>query len=320
MKAFIKTKYGGPEVLHLGDVEKPQVKEDHLLVKVAANSVNPADWHILRGKPSVARLSFGLLKPKNKILGADFAGIVEETGSSVKHFKPGDRVFGETLMGGAFAEYALVPENTCAIMPEGTGFPEMACIPIAGITALQALVEHGELRKGETVLINGASGGVGHLTVQLAKLWGAEVTAVCSVKNASFVQSLGAAKVIAYDKENIHQHRERYNLVVDAYGNLAHTDFRRMGERGVVVGFTTLSHMLSVLTKRNFSKTPISIFTTRANTKDLETLAFLVQDGSLKVHICKTFTWKEIPEAVSYIENTHPRGKVAMLWEPGQAQ
>ncbi len=320
MKAFIKTKYGGPEVLSVCEVEKPSLKEGHILVKVEANSVNPADWHILRGKPVLARFSFGLFKPKNKIPGADFAGTVVETGTSVRQFKAGDRVFGENLTGGAFAEYTVVAAKACGSMPEGTSFAEMAGVPIAGVTALQALVAHGNLKKGESVLINGASGGVGHFAVQLAKAWGAEVTAVCSGRNAGFVTKLGADKVVAYDKENIHQHNKKYNLVVDVHGNLTHSDFKRMGERGVVVGFTTLGHMISVLIKRNFSKIPVTIFTAQPNTKDLEVLAHLIKGETVKVHIDKTYSWKDIPEAIRYIEGMHARGKVVMLWEPSGSQ
>ena len=206
MKAYTKIKYGGPEILRLEEVEFPELKDGHLLVKIIANSANPADWHIMRGKPFIARLSVGLFKPKDKILGADFAGIVEQVGKGVSHFKIGDKVFGESLKGGVFAEYACVAENICAKMPEGTKFSEMACLPIAGLTALQALVTHGQIKKGETVLINGSSGGVGHFAVQIAKAYGATVTAVCSSKNVEFVKSLGADSVIAYDKENIHLH------------------------------------------------------------------------------------------------------------------
>ena len=173
MKAITKHRYGGSEVLQLEEVEKPTVKPEHLLVKVEANSANPADWHTLRGEPRLARLSFGLLKPKHKILGADFAGTVEAVGDNVTNFKVGERVFGDIINGGAFAEYACVPAQVCAQMPEGTEFPEMAGIPIAGLTALQALIMHGELKEGESVLINGASGGVGHLAVQIAKAYGA---------------------------------------------------------------------------------------------------------------------------------------------------
>ncbi len=315
MKAFTKTKYGGPEVLKLEEVDKPEVKDDHLLVKVMANSANPADWHIIRGKPFFARFTFGLFKPKDKIPGADFAGVVEAVGKDVTHFKPGDRVFGETLKGGAFAEYLSVPATVCAHMPGGVNFPEMAAVPVAGLTALQALVTHGKISEGETVLINGSSGGVGHFAVQVAKAYGAKVTAVCSSKNMEFVKSLGADEVLAYDKENIHRHNWKYDLVVDTNGNLSHKDYKRMGRRGVSVGFTTMGHMIALSLRKAVSKFPLAQFTAVANAKDLETLAALVQSGKIKAHIEKTFSYKQIPDAISYIEAMRTKGKVVMIWE-----
>ncbi|MDR8394585.1 NAD(P)-dependent alcohol dehydrogenase [Aliifodinibius sp. S!AR15-10] len=315
MKAFTKSKYGGPEILQLEEVEKPDLKDNHILVKVAANSVNPADWHILRGKPFFARFSFGLFRPKEKILGADFAGIVEEVGNNVEHFSIGDRVFGETLTGGAFAEYTCVPANVCGLMPQGITFPEMASVPIAGVTALQALATHGKLKERESVLINGSSGGVGHFAVQIAKAYGAEVTGVCSSKKVDFVKTLGADQVIAYDKQNIHQHDGKYDLVIDTHGNLTRNDYTRMGQRGVMVGFTTMGNMISVLLKNAFSNFPLAQFTAEANTTDLETLATLIKEGKINVHIEKTYSYKEIPEAISYIEKMRTKGKVAMVWE-----
>ena len=314
MKAFTKTKYGGPEILQLEEVEKPSLKDDNILVHVIANSANPADWHILRGKPFFARFSFGLFKPKDKILGADFAGIVEEVGNNVEHFKVGDSVFGETLKGGAFSEYICAPANVCAVMPEGIDFAVMASVPIAGVTALQALATHGQLKEGESVLINGSSGGVGHFAVQIAKAFGAKVTAVCSSRNIDFVKTLGADLVIPYDKDNIHQHDGKYDLIVDTHGNLSHDDYKRMGQRGVMVGFTTMGHMISLLLKGAFSKFPLVQFTAEANTKDLETLASLIQIGKIKVHVEKTYSYQEIPEAIKYIEAMHTKGKVAMVW------
>jgi NADPH:quinone reductase-like Zn-dependent oxidoreductase len=315
MQAFTKTKYGGPEVLQLEEVEKPTLKDEHILVKVMANSVNPADWHILRGKPFFARFAFGLFKPKDKIPGADFAGIVEEVGNNVEQFKVGDKVFGENLRGGAFAEYTCVMANACALMPEGSDFSEMACVPVAGVTALQALATHGKLKEGESVLINGASGGVGHFAVQIAKAHGAKVTAVCSGKNIDFVKTLGADHVIAYDKESIHNHEGKYNLILDTHGNLTFNDYNRMGQRGVMVGFTTIGHMISVLLKQAFNKYPLIQFTAEANAKDLAILASLIQTGAIKVHIEKTYSYKEIPIAINYIEAMHTKGKVAMVWE-----
>jgi len=314
MKAYTKSKYGGPEILQLEEVEKPSLRDDHILVKVEANSANPVDWHILRGKPFFARLTFGLFKPKDKILGADFAGIVEEVGKEVKDFKIGDRVFGETLKVGAFAEYTCALATACAIMPKGTDFPEMACVPIAGLTALQALITHGQLKEGESVFINGSSGGVGHFAVQIAKAYGAKVIAVCSSKSIDFVKALGADQVIAYDKENIHQHDGKYNLIVDTHGNLAHKDYKRLGQRGVTVGFTTMKHMILLLFKTALSKFNLIQFTAKANTEDLEILASLIQNEKIKVHIEKTYLYKKIPEAISYIEDMRTKGKVAMVW------
>lgn len=315
MKAYTKTIYGGPEVLKLEEVEKPELKDDHILVKVMANSANPADWHIIRGKPFFARFSFGLFKPKDKIPGTDFAGIVEAVGKNVTHFKTGDRVFGESLKGGAFAEYISVPAAVCATMPVTANFSEMAAVPVAGLTALQAIVTHGKIREGETVLINGSSGGVGHFAVQVAKAYGAKVTAICSSKNMEFVKSLGADEVIAYDKENIHQHNGKYDLVADINGNLNYKDFRRMGQRGVSVGFTSMGHMMALLLNKAVSKFPLSQFTAVANARDLETLALLVQSGKVKAHIEKTYSYKQIPEAIGYIEAMRTRGKVVMVWE-----
>jgi NADPH:quinone reductase-like Zn-dependent oxidoreductase len=315
MKAFTKYKYGGPEVLSLEEVEKPTLNEGHLLIKIKANSANPADWHILRGKPLFARLSFGLFKPKDKKIGADFAGIVKEVGQGVTKFKVGDKVYGETLKGGAFAEYTCAAENVCGLMPEGATYNEMACLPIAGLTALQALLTHGKLKKGESVLINGSSGGVGHFSVQIAKAYGAHVTAVCSSRNIDFVKSIGADKVSAYDQENIHHYKGEFDLVLDTNGNLNFADFKRLGKRGVVVGFTTMGHMMSVLIKKVFSKYPLSQFTAEANNEDLTILANLIKEGKVKPHIETTYPYFKIPEAIEYIESMRTRGKVAMSWE-----
>jgi NADPH:quinone reductase-like Zn-dependent oxidoreductase len=314
MKAFVRSKYGGPEILRLEEVNDPIVKADHILVRVVANSANPADWHLLRGKPFLARLTTGLFEPKEKIPGADFAGIVVETGDEVTAFNVGDHVFGETLLGGAFAEYVSVPGTSCGKMPGNVSFVQMASMPVAGLTALQALVTHGKIAAGETVLINGASGGVGHFAVQIAKAYGANVTAVCSSRNADFVKSLGADQVIAYDKENIHQHNARYDLVIDANGNLGYADYKRMGKRGVMVGFTSLGHMLSTLVRKLFGKFPLIQFTARVNQKDLQTLAMLAEQGKVQPQIDRLFSFEEIPEAISFIEAMRTRGKVVMQW------
>lgn len=315
MKAITKYKYGGPEILGLEEVEKPALKDKQLLINVKANSANPADWHILRGKPFIARFTFGLFKPKDKILGADFAGIVEEVGPGVTKFKVGDRVFGEMLKGGAFAEYVCAPESVCGLMPEDTTYTDMACVPVAGLTALQAVLIHGKLEEGESILINGSSGGVGHFAVQIAKVYGAHITAVCSSKNIDFVRSLGADKVIAYDKKDIHKHNEVYDLVIDTNGNLNFNDYKRMGKRGVMVGFTSMRHMMSIVLKNAFSKFPLSQFTAEANNEDLNTLAKLLKEDKVKPYIEKVYPYSEIPQAIQYIESMRTRGKVAISWE-----
>ena len=315
MKAFTREVYGGPEVLRLQEVEKPLVKDGHILVKIMASSANPADWHILRGEPFFARFTYGLLKPKKGVQGCDFAGVVEAVGKHVTDFRVGQRVFGSTLSGGAFAEYISVPATACGHMPANTTFTEMACVPVAGLTAFQALITQGALKAGETVLVNGAAGGVGHFAVQIARHYGAKVTAVCSGRNAGFVKELGAEHVIAHDRERISEHTGRYDLIIDVHGNLSYKDYRRMGGRGVAVGFTTMKHMFSLLLRAGAGKFSIRHFTVAINTADLETLASLVQQGHIRPRIEKTFPHKDIPEAIAYIEDMRTRGKVAMTWE-----
>jgi NADPH:quinone reductase-like Zn-dependent oxidoreductase len=314
MKAFTQYRYGGPEVLQLEEIPKPTIKKGDLLVRVYANSANPADWHLMRGTPKFARLVFGLLKPKQKVLGADFAGVVEAIGPEVSHFKPGDRVFGESLRGGAFAEYVCISAEACAKTPDHASFTDMACLPIAGLTALQGLITYGQLKPGESVLINGASGGVGHFAVQLAKAYGAKVTAGCSSPKSDFVLSLGADDVICYDKDDIHSHSKQYDLVIDTHGNLSFNDFKRMGKRGVLIGFTTFGNMMGVLLKAAISKFQFKQFTAKANRKDLETLADLFAKHQLKPHVAKTYPNTQIPEALGFIEQMRTTGKVVMVW------
>lgn len=315
MKAWTHNKYGGPETLQLEEIEKPKVKENYLLVKVKANSVNPVDWHILRGDPFAFRFVLGLFKPKQKIPGSDFSGIVEEVGTGLTHFKVGDKVFGDNIFKGAYAEYCLVPAKVTGKIAGDSSFPEMAAVPIAGISALQALIDDGKMQEGHSVLINGASGGVGHFAVQIAKAYGAKVTAVCSAEKKDFVNSLGADQVIAYDKQDISELGGQYDLILDLHGNLKHKDMRKMGKRAVVVGFASMSNAFSVMVKNTFSKFPLTIFKAEANTKDLETIAELIAEGKVKVHIGKKYTYQEIPEAISHLEKGGPKGKIVMDWK-----
>src|SRR5512133_551950 len=252
MKAIVYTKYGSPDVLELKEVEKPIVKDNDVLVKVYAASVNAADWHLLRADPFLVRLMTGLFKPKYPVLGADIAGRVEAIGSGVTQFKPGDEVFGDiSACGwGAFAEYASASENALVLKPTNLSFEEAATVPLAAITALNGLRDKGNIQPGQKVLINGASGGVGTFAVQIAKSYGAEVTGVTSTRNLDMVRSIGADHVIDYTKEDFTQNGQRYDLIFDAVGNRSVSDYQRaLSPNGIcsVAGFTSLSRLFQIM-------------------------------------------------------------------------
>ncbi len=229
MKAMVITKYGPPDVLELQEVAKPAPKDDEVLIKVRAASVNAGDWHLMRADPFLVRLMYGLSKPNIKILGSDVAGQVEAVGQNVTQFSLGDEVFGDLSESGlgAFAEYVCAPEHALALKPATLTFEEAAATPLAAVTALQGLRDHGHIRAGHKVLINGASGGVGTFAVQLAKHFGTEVTGVCSTKKAEMVRSLGADHVIDYIKEDFTQKGERYDLILGIGGYHALTEYKR---------------------------------------------------------------------------------------------
>src|SRR6266850_3566895 len=227
MKAIVYTRYGPPDVLQLKEIESPAPEEDRVLVRIHAASVNAYDWHMLRGKPFVVRVSgSGLLRPKITVLGADIAGTVEAVGSEARQFKPGDEVFGTISRG--FAEYACPREKHLAPKPANLSFEEAAAVPMAGITALQGLRDEGHVQPGQRVLINGASGGVGTFAVQIAKSLGADVTGVCSTRNLDLVRSLGANHVIDYTKEDFTKSNERYDVILDNVGTQPLSGFRRV--------------------------------------------------------------------------------------------
>jgi NADPH:quinone reductase-like Zn-dependent oxidoreductase len=229
MKAIVYTTYGSPEVLQLKDVEKPTPKDNHVLVKVHAASANPADWHLMRAEPFLARFANGLLKPKNTRLGADVAGRVKAVGRSVRRFQVGDAVFGELPLDelGSFAEYVCVSEELLALKPAKLTFEQAAAVPLAAFTALQGLRDKGQIQPGQTVLINGASGGVGTFAVQIAKSFGTEVTGVCSTRNLDMVRSIGADHVIDYTQADFTNNGQRYDLIFDAVGNRSVSDYKR---------------------------------------------------------------------------------------------
>src|SRR5947207_11463076 len=227
MKAIVYHEFGSPDVLRLEEVDKPVPNDNQLLVRVRAVSVNPLDWHFMEGTPYLGRLpAFGLLKPRVERLGVDYAGTVEAVGKNIKEFKPGDEVYGNKF--GAFAEYIVATDKALTLKPASLSFEQAASLPVAALTALQALRDNGKLQPGQKVLINGASGGVGTFAVQIAKSFGAEVTGVCSGRNVELVRSLGADHVIDYTKEDFTKRAERYDVILDNVGGQPLSGFRRV--------------------------------------------------------------------------------------------
>jgi NADPH:quinone reductase-like Zn-dependent oxidoreductase len=321
MKAIIYTKYGPPEVLQLKEVEKPVLKDNEVLVKIIAASVNPADWHMIRGEPKFARLAFGLTKPKNIIPGIDIAGKVEAVGKNVKEFHLGDEVFGDCGWGRAFAEYICVTEERIVKKPANTSFEEAATMSVAGITALQSLRDKGKIQSGQKVLIVGASGGVGTFAVQIAKYFGAEVTGVCSTRNLELVRSIGADNVIDYTKEDFTNVSQKYDLIIDNIANRSAVNLKRaLNPNGVcvIVGFTSVSlmfqHMfVGPLVSMIGSKKIVGLGTAKPNKKDLLFLKELLEAGKIKPVIDRRYQLSEVPEAIRYVEKGHARGKVVII-------
>ena len=315
MKAIVYTEYGSPEVLHLKEVEKPAPRDNEVLVKIHASSANPADWHLMRAEPFLARFENGLLKPKNTKLGADVAGHVEEVGTNVTQFHAGDEVFGSMPLNelGGFAEYVCANEDALALKPAGLTFEQAAAVPLAAFTALQGLRDKGQIQPGQKVLINGASGGVGTFAVQIAKSYGTEVTGVCSTRNLDLVRSIGADHVIDYTKEDFTQNGQRYDLIFDAVGNRSVSDYRRaLSPNGIcaVAGFTSLSRLFQVMF---LGGKKIGLMeTAKANKKDLLFIRELLESGKVVPVIDRAYPLSEVPEAIRYLEGGHARGKVVI--------
>ena len=321
MKAIVYYKYGSPDVLELEEVQQPTPKDDQVLVRVEAASVNPLDWHFLRATPSVARLAMGLLKPKCKILGADLAGRVEAVGGNVTQFQPGDEIFGGSLNLGAFAEYVCVNEDGLMLKPASTTFEEAAAVPVAAVTALQGLRDKGHIQPGQKVLINGASGGVGTFAVQIAKSFGAEVTGVCSMRNLDMVRSIGADHVIDYTQEDFTKNGQTYDLIYCAVGNRSAADYKRaLNPKGtcVVTGFTTMSHMLfqvlflGAWVSMTGSKKIGSMGTMKINKADLGFMGELLENGKVVPVLDRHYPLAEVAEAIRYLEEGHARGNVVV--------
>jgi NADPH:quinone reductase-like Zn-dependent oxidoreductase len=314
MKAFIYERYGPPENLRLAEVDRPAPDADEVLVRVLAASVNAADWHVLRGRPLFSRATLGWLRPKHQILGVDIAGRVEAIGSEVTRFKPGDEVYANLLDHGygGFAEYAAVPADAMSLKPASRSFEEAAAVPMAATTALQGLRHHGELRPGQQVLINGATGGVGSFAVQLAKAFGAEVTAVTSTGNLDLVRSLGADHVVDYTRTDVARGGRRYDLVLDTVGNRSVAELQRAlatGGKAAVTGFTSVRRLLGVSLRGGKDVAQVQAHVTA---KDLELLSELIQAGRLRPEIDRRYAFADLPSAIAYLEQGHARAKVVV--------
>jgi NADPH:quinone reductase-like Zn-dependent oxidoreductase len=322
MKAVVYTDYGTPDVLQIRDIKKPVPNDDQVLVRVRAASVNPYDWHFIRGTPYVMRLMMaGIRKPKDPRLGVDYAGTVEAVGKNVTQFKPGDEVFGNKS--GAFAEYLCARADRAIVLkPPNLTFEQAASVPVAALTALQGLRDKGHVQPGQKVLINGASGGVGTFAVQIAKSFGADVTGVCSGRNVDLVRSLGADHVIDYTKEDFSKGDERYDVILDNVGTQPLSGFRRVLKPNgicVMIGgggpnegkwVGPMARPIKALLMSPFISQKIGMMMAEGNKDDLNTLADLMQSGKVTPVIDRTYPLSEIREAIRYLETGRARGKV----------
>jgi len=318
MKAIVRETYGPPDVLQLADVPVPTPGDGDVLVRVRAASANAGDWHLLRGTPFPFRLVAGLRIPRFKIIGTDVAGQVEAVGRNVTQFRPGDEVFGELSRCGfgAYAEFAAAPEKALALKPAHLSFEEAATLPTAGCTALQGL-RKGRIQRGQRVLINGASGGVGTFAVQLAKTFGTEVTAVCSARNVDVVRSIGADHVIDYTKDDFATQRQRYDLILATNGDRSIWDYRRAltadgcyamtgGSNRQLTEALLFGPLLSV-GRQQFGNVLV-----KPNQSDLLVLKELCETGKVRPVIDRRFPLREVSSAVRYVEDGHARGKVVV--------
>jgi NADPH:quinone reductase-like Zn-dependent oxidoreductase len=322
MKAIAQDRYGPPDVLELRDVAKPAPGDDEVLVRVHAAAVNALDWHYMRGDPYVARLSIGLRGPKVKIRGRDFAGRVEALGRGVDRFRVGDEVFGEA--DGAFAEYVSAPGGAVDPKPANLTFEQAAAVPLAGSTALMGLRDVVRVQHGQRVLINGASGGVGTFAVQIARSLGAEVTGVCSARNADLVRSIGADHVVDYASEDFTRNGQRYDVVFDLVGNRSLTDCRRaltpegtllLSGGGVSEGGSFLGPLALMIRARllsRFVRHRLLSVTEKPSRENLAALRDLVESGAVTPVIDRTYPLSEVPEAIRYLEVDHARAKVVI--------
>src|SRR5262249_38519451 len=319
MKAIVYHNYGSPDVLKCEEIEKLTAGDNEVLIKVRAASVNPLDWHFMRGTPYVMRMQTGLRKPKITRLGVDVAGQVEAVGKNVTQFKPGDEVFGSCR--GAFAEYVCTPEPALVMKPDNVPVEQAASVPVAAISALQGLRDKGHMQPGQQVLINGAAGGVGTFAVQVAKSFGAEVTGVCRTRNVGMVRAIGADQVIDYTQEDFTKSGQRYDLILDCVGN--HWLFacrRALNPKGIyiMVGapsgrwIAPLDRLIKALVLSRFVSQKLVMVLAKLNKEDLTIMRALMAAGKVTPVIDRRYRLSETPEAIRYLEEGHTRGKVVI--------
>lgn len=314
MKAIVGAKYGPPEGLTMVDVPEPVPGGGEVLVRVRGASINAADWHSMRAKPFFSRKTLGWLRPKHPILGVDIAGLVASVGSGVSRYQPGDEVYANLLDHGygGFAEYVAVPLDVMAPKPGSLSFEEAAAVPMAAVTALQGLRHHGPIDARQKVLINGGSGGVGSFAVQIAKSFGAEVTAVTRTDNVELVRSLGADHVLDYRKTDFADGNDRFDLILDTVGNRSAPDLKRAlapGGKVAVTGFTSVAKSMAVALRGGKDVARVEA---HVATSDLEFLTELIEAGKLRPEIDRRYPFAETPAAIAYLELGHAKGKVVI--------
>jgi NADPH:quinone reductase-like Zn-dependent oxidoreductase len=320
MQAIIQDRYGSAEVLELRDIERPAIGEHDVLVRVRAAGVNPADWAIAGGLPYIARPVYGLRRPKNAVRGTDVAGTVEAVGTSVTRFKVGDEVFGSSE--GSYAEYAAASENTLALKPANLSWEQAAAVPMAGLVALQALRDHGKVRAGQKVLINGASGGIGTFAIQIAKALGADITAVASTRNLDLLRSIGADQVIDYTRADFTKNGQRYDLILDNVGNHSLSDLRRaLTPTGMLVPnsggfanrwFASAGRLIRAAALFRFGDQRLGRFIMATNHADLVALKDLIEAGKVIPVIERTYPLREAAQAIGHVGLGHAQGKTAI--------
>jgi NADPH:quinone reductase-like Zn-dependent oxidoreductase len=323
MKAVVQDTYGSAAVLETREIDKPEIAEEEVLVRVRAAGVNPGDWAIVGGLPYIARPVYGLRKPRDAVRGTDVAGTVEVVGTGVRRLRPGDEVFGWCGgLGGAFAEYAAASEDALALKPANLTFEQAAAVPMAGLVALQALRDHGGVRAGQKVLINGASGGIGTFAVQIAKALGAEVTGVCSTRNVDMVRSIGADHVVDYTQEDFTHKDRRYDFILDNVANHSLSGLRRaLTPAGTLVpnggGFDNRwfaggGRVIGAHVLNRFVGHRLRPFLVSPKLEGLVFLKELIEAGKVAPVIDRVYPLGETPEAVDHVGGGHARGKIAV--------